>query len=301
MRTLVTGATGFVGRRLLSKLEDPGVVTRNASKTKAKLGKTVGEILEWDVAAHSMELAEGAEYPAVINLMGESIAEGRWTDEKKKRIRDSRVLGTRNLVDSLIQSGRLPNVFVSASAVGFYGDPGNDIVTEQHIVGEGFLSEVCQQWEAEALRIADHGVRVVLVRIGIVLGKEGGALEKMVPLFRWGLGGKLGDGQQWMPWIHVDDLVNLIVWSINTDQVSGPINAVAPNPVRNIDFTRGLAAAVGRPAFLPAPKFGLRIALGEFAESLFFSQRVVPEKALTNGFNFQFKDLESALAEIVSR
>lgn len=301
MRTLVTGGTGFVGRRLLSKLNNPGVVTRNASKTKVQLGEIAGEIIEWDVASHSMELEEGSIYRAVVNLMGESIAEGRWTGEKKKRIRDSRVLGTRNLVDSLIKSARLPDVLVSASAVGFYGDPGNDIVTEQHEMGEGFLSDVCQQWEAEALRIADHGVRVVLIRIGLILGKEGGALEKMLPLFRWGLGGKLGDGQQWMPWIHVDDLVNLIVWSINTNQVSGPINAVAPNPVRNIDFTRGLAAAVGRPVFLPAPKFGLRIALGEFAESLFFSQRVVPEKALTTGFNFQFEDLESALTEIVSR
>ena len=301
MKTLVTGGTGFVGRKLLAKLAEPGVVTRNASKATATLGETAGQILEWDVAKRSKALDEGFDYPAVVNLMGESIADGRWTEDKKKRIRDSRVLGTRNLVDSLIESDRLPKVFVSTSAVGFYGDPGDDIVTEKHAVGSGFLPEVCQQWEAEALKIADHGVRVVLIRVGIVLGEQGGALEKMLPLFRWGLGGKLGDGQQWMPWIHVEDLVNLIVWSINTDDVSGPVNGVAPHPVRNVDFTRGLASAVGRPAFLPAPKFGLRLALGEFAESLFFSQRVVPEKALTNGFDFQFADLDSALSDLVPR
>ena len=300
MKTLVTGGTGFVGRRLLSKLHNPGVVTRNATRTRASLGEKVGEILEWDVAARSRELDEGFDYRAVVNLMGESIAEGRWTEEKKKRIRDSRVLGTRNLVDSMIKSDRLPEVFVSASAVGYYGDPGEEVVTERHGVGDGFLPKVCQEWENEALKLTEHGVRVVLIRIGIVLGKEGGALEKMLPLFRWGLGGKLGDGQQWMPWIHVEDLVDLIVWSINTNDVSGPVNGVAPNPVRNIDFTRDLASAVGRPAFLPAPKFGLRLALGEFAESLFFSQRVVPEAALASGFNFQFADLDSALKEVVS-
>jgi len=301
MKTLVTGGTGFVGRRLISKLSDPIVVTRNAAKAQAALGGGNGQVLEWDVATPGATLEQPVDCHAVVNLMGESIAEGRWTEEKKKRIRDSRVLGTRNLVDSLVKSGRLPEVFVSASAVGFYGDPGDEVVTEQHAGGNGFLPEVCQEWEAEALRIGDHGVRVVLIRIGIVLGKEGGALEKMLPLFRWGLGGKLGDGTQWMPWIHVEDLTNLIKWSIDTDQVSGPVNGVAPNPVRNADFTRGLASAVGRPAVLPAPKFGLRLALGEFAESLFFSQRVVPEKALNNGFNFQFADLDTALSEIVSR
>ena len=301
MKTLVTGGTGFVGRRLLSKLQNPGVVTRNAARTRASLGESLGKVLEWDLAARSRELDEQYDYRSVVNLMGESIAEGRWTEEKKKRIRDSRVLGTRNLVDSLIQSGRLPEVFVSASAVGFYGNPGNEVVTEEDEVGEGFLPDVCQEWENEALRISEHGVRVVLIRIGIVLGKDGGALEKMLPLFRWGLGGKLGDGQQWMPWIHVEDLVEMIVWAMNTNDVSGPLNGVAPDPVRNIDFTRGLAEAVGRPAFLPAPKFGLRLALGEFAESLFFSQRVVPDKALAKGFEFPFPDLDSALKEIVSR
>lgn len=300
MKTLVTGGTGFVGKKLLSKLDNPGVVTRDAARTRARVAGTVGQIIEWDAAAGPKDFGEPCNYRAVVNLMGESIADGRWNEEKKKRIRDSRVVGTRNLVDSILKANRLPDVLVSASAVGYYGDPGEAVVTEQHIAGEGFLPDVCEEWEAEALRIADHGVRVVLIRIGIVLGNGGGAMEKMVPLFRWGLGGKLGDGKQWMPWIHVDDLVNLIVWATNTPDVSGPLNAVAPNPVRNSEFTQSLANAVNRPAFLPAPKFGLKVALGEFADSLFFSQRVVPEKALTNGFEFQFADLDEALKDIVA-
>ena len=298
MKTLVTGGTGFVGRKLLSKLEQPGIVTRNASRARSKLADDAGQIIEWDPMSGPKKF--DASYSAVVNLMGESIAEGRWTEEKKRRIRDSRVVGTRNLVDSLLKAEKLPEVLVSASAVGFYGDPGEDVVTEQHASGEGFLPDVCKEWETEAVRLTNHGVRVVLIRIGIVLGKEGGALEKMLPLFRWGLGGKLGDGKQWMPWIHVDDLVKLILWSMNTPSVSGPINAVAPHPVRNADFTQALAGAVSRPAFLPAPKFGLKLALGEFAESLFFSQHIVPEKALTHGFEFQFAELGIALTEIVT-
>jgi uncharacterized protein (TIGR01777 family) len=300
MKTLVTGGTGFVGKKLLSKLDNPGVVTRNALRSRPKLPDNVGQVIEWDAASGPTQFSDSFDYQAVVNLMGESIADGRWNEDKKKRIRDSRVLGTRNLVDSLLALDRLPSVLVSASAVGFYGDPGEEVVTEQHAMGDGFLPDVCRDWENEAVRLAEHGVRVVLVRIGIVLGKEGGALEKMLPLFRWGLGGKLGDGQQWMPWIHVDDLVDMIVWTINADDVSGPVNGVAPNPVRNADFTQSLAKAVNRPAVLPAPRFGLKLALGEFADSLFFSQRVVPEKALANGFVFQFGQLDSALSEVVA-
>ncbi len=301
MKTLVTGGTGFVGNKLLSKLTDPGVVTRDASRSRSKLPNNVDQVFEWDAAKGLKDFGPSFDYQAVVNLMGESIADGRWTEEKKKRIRDSRIVGTRHLVDSILTADRLPEVLVSASAVGYYGDPGEDVVTERHAAGEGFLPDVCEQWEAEALRMTDHGVRVVLIRIGIVLGAGGGAMEKMLPLFRWGLGGKLGDGKQWMPWIHVDDLVNLIAWAVNNRNLSGPVNAVAPNPVRNVQFTRALARAVNRPAFLPAPKFGLKLALGEFADSLFFSQRVTPEKALTNGFDFQFADLDAALTEIVAR
>jgi uncharacterized protein (TIGR01777 family) len=233
--------------------------------------------------------------------MGESIAEGRWTKEKKQRIRDSRVAGTRNLVDAFIVADQLPKVFVSASAIGFYGDSGEAIADESHAPGQGFLTDVCTQWEAEAMRLQDYGVRVVCLRIGIVLGDGGGAMEKMVPLFRWGLGGKLGDGQQWMAWIHVDDLVSLIFWALENDSVSGPVNATAPNPVRNREFTKVLARAVSRPAFLPVPKLAVRMLAGEFANSLFFSQRVVPAAALAKGFQFQFSDLKHAIEDILKK
>lgn len=191
---------------------------------------------------------------------------------------------------------------MAASAVGIYGDPGETEVDEAHPAGDSdrFLVDVCEQWEAENMRLAHEcGTRVVLLRIGIVLGKDGGALEKLIPMFRWGLGGKLGNGQQWMPWIHVHDLAAMIGWAIETDSVSGPLNGTAPHPVRNTDFTKSLASAVGRLAILPAPRFGLRLALGEFADSLLVSQKVVPTKANESGFQFAFPQLDEALKDIV--
>jgi uncharacterized protein (TIGR01777 family) len=298
MKALVTGGTGMVGEKLLGLLDRADVVTRNASRAAQKIVASYGQIVEWDPSAGKLNMDSLPSYDVVFNLMGEPIAEGRWTTAKKRRIRASRVQGTRNLVDSLIDRGPLPSVFVSASAVGFYGDPGDAVVTETHPAGNGFLTDVCQEWEAEADRLTQHGVRVVKLRIGIVLAQGGGALGKMLPLFKLGLGGKLGSGDQWMPWIHVDDLVSMMKWSATTDQVSGALNAVAPNPVTNKQFTKTLAAAVNRPAFLPAPKFALRLALGEFANSLFFSQRVVPEAAVGAGFQFQYPRLDGALEQI---
>ena len=302
MATLITGGTGFVGRELCKRLAQITITSRNrgAALKKLNLSKDgVEEIIQWDASTEPITLPRDTHFESVINLMGESIAEGRWNAEKKNRIRTSRVEGTRRLVDGIIESKNFPQVFVSASAIGIYGDAGEDIVEEANAHGSGFLPDVCAQWEQEAMRLQDHGVRVVCLRIGIVLGGQGGALEKMVPLFRWGLGGNLGNGNQWVAWIHVDDLVSLIQWSIENNSVSGPVNATAPNPVRNKELTKALAAALNRPAFLPAPKFALRMALGEFAESLFFSQRVVPAIALSHGFQFQFSDIESAIKDAV--
>ena len=231
--------------------------------------------------------------------MGDSIAEGRWTEEKKKSIRDSRVIGTKNLIQGLIDSGQKPDSFVSASAVGFYGDAGDAKVTESHPQGDGFLPDVSREWEEAADLIASHGTRVVKIRIGIVLGADGGALEKMIPLFKLGLGGKLGSGKQWFPWIHVEDLARLFKWGIETPAANGVYNATAPNPVTNAQFTQQLAKSLNRWAILPAPKFGLKIALGEFADSLFFSQNVVPEKAVSEGFEFTHPQLPAALSDIV--
>jgi uncharacterized protein (TIGR01777 family) len=232
---------------------------------------------------------------AIFNLAGESIL-GLWTKEKKRRIHESRVLGTRRLVEAIAQTGQRPKVLVNASAIGFYGDTGENPVDEFSAPGSGFLADVCREWEAEAARATSCGVRVVLVRIGFVLGR-GGALKLLRPLFKLGLGGNLGNGRQWMSGIHVEDVAGMILWALENERLHGPINAVMPEPFRNADFTRELARCVGRPALLPAPAFALRLACGELADSMLASSRVLPRVARDAGYTCQFATLPSALAE----
>jgi uncharacterized protein (TIGR01777 family) len=236
----------------------------------------------------------------VFHLAGESVAEGRWTVAQKQRIRDSRVLGTRHLVQAIRQASARPAVLVSASAVGYYGNRGDDELTESAPAGRDFLAEVCAAWEEEALAAQTFGVRVVTARTGIVLGAGGGALGKMLLPFKLGAGGPLGSGKQWMPWVHVTDLARLYHHAATAAAINGPMNAVAPNPVRNSEFTRALGRQLHRPAFLPAPYFGLRLAFGEFAQVLFDSQRVIPKVALESGFTFQYPEIAVALKEILA-
>ncbi len=295
-KPLVTGATGFIGKHLCASLHVPNILTRSPETAPLELSNTA--CFRW-IPDEGMPPPESLDRcDAVFHLAGEPVAEGRWNEAKKARIRNSRVLGTRNLVAALRALDSPPPVLVSASAVGIYGSRGDEIVNEQSSPATGFLAEVCREWELEALRAEEFGMRVVTIRIGLVLGRDGGALARMLPLFKAGAGGRLGTGRQWMPWIHVDDLTRLFVFAAENDGLSGPVNGSAPNPVSNRGFTRALGQAIGRRTLFPAPAFGLRLALGEFAEVLLASQRVVPKAALDAGFKFRHATIDSALSNL---
>lgn len=258
-----------------------------------------GAQVSWDPLA-PLSPAKVSGFHAVIHLAGESVV-GRWTEEKKKAIRDSRVQGTRNLVAALAQSEARPAVLVCASAVGFYGNRGDELLSEQSVVGQGFLSEVCREWEEASRIAAEAGIRTVNIRIGLVLSAKGGALGNMLTPFKLGLGGRVGSGQQWWSWIHVDDIVRGIHHAIRTESLSGPVNLVAPNPVRNLEFTKVLASVLERPAIFPVPEFALRLAFGKMAaeELLLASQRVEPGKLKASGYTFRFRELRAALENLV--
>ncbi len=295
-KALVTGATGFVGQELCKLLDGPNVLTRSPELAPDSLSHAA--LFRWDPAQGPppSEALDGC--GVVYHLAGESVARGRWTEAKKARIRDSRVDGTRHLVQGIRSMETPPSVLVSASAVGFYGSRGEDKLAESADGTADFLGEVCEAWEAEAAAASKLGVRVVMIRIGLVLGSAGGALKQMLPLFRLGGGGPLGNGRQWMPWVDVRDLARLFVFAAENEVLRGPVNGVAPQSVRNREFTKTLARAVRRPAFFPAPAFALRLALGEFAEVLLASQRVMPRAAQEAGFQFQWPDLASCLKGI---
>lgn len=283
MNIAVTGATGFIGRRLCA-------IARARGHEVIRLSRTDDGDRKWDPLSEPAPL-QGAD--AVIHLAGESLTGGRWTRSKMARIRSSRIVGTRHLVRG-IQEAR-PRVLVSASAVGYYGDRGDEELTEDSSPGADYLSTVCSAWEAEA-RLS--GIRTVLLRTATVLG-PGGALAKMLPPFGMGLGGKLGSGRQWMSWIHRDDLVDLYLRAATEETLAGPVLACSPNPVRSEEFTRTLAQVLGRPAIFRIPKWGLRLAFGKAASILFASQKCIPARALNAGFRFSHADLETALQEAV--
>lgn len=297
MKAVLTGATGFVGSYLLKHLEQPVVLTRNPDTAAKKLPAGTRP-----VAWNTMEIPaptsalNGAD--VVFHLAGESVAEGRWTASKKKAIRESRVVGTRHLVEGLEACTQRPRVLVSTSAVGYYGDRGDEVLTEESAPADDFLSEVCLAWEREAMRAEQLGIRVVTIRTGIVLGKEG-ALAKMMFPFKMGVGGPLGSGKNWMPWIHVADLASLYMHAATNESVRGPMNGCSPNPVTNKEFTKAFAAALHRPAFLPIPYFGLRVLFGEFAQILFASQRAMPTVAERTGFKFRYPEIGPAMEQII--
>jgi uncharacterized protein (TIGR01777 family) len=283
MKIAVTGASGFVGSRVCAELRARG-------HEVVALGRNSGD-RRWDPAAGPAPL-DGTD--AVVHLAGEPVASGRWTADKMRRIRDSRVTGTRNLIAGLRAGG--PRVLVCASATGYYGDRGDEELTEDSAPGDDFLAGVCRGWEAEAAR---SGVRTVSVRIGIVLGAEGGALKRMLLPFRLGLGGRLGGGRQWMSWIHADDLAALLRHAVEADALSGPLLGTSPAPATNADFTRTLGRVLGRWTVLPMPAWQVRLMFGKVAAVLLGSQRCRPARTLASGFAFRHPDLEPALRQIL--
>ena len=300
MQTLVTGGTGWIGRQLLDQIKQPLVVSRNRASAKKSTSLPDQQIVEGDLSTGKIELADHKNISQVVHLLGDSIADGRWNEKKKQTIRDSRVNGTKNLVQSLTDANILPDVVVSASAIGYYGDGGDQSLSENNGAGDDFLADVCVEWERAAQPLENLGVRVCYLRIGIVLGQGGGAIEKMLPPFRLGLGGRLGNGKQWMSWIHLQDLTEIIIHLLQTPHACGPFNGTAPQPVTNSQFTKALGKAVGRPTLIPVPGFGLKLALGEFANFLLASQKVVPTAVTQSGYQFRYPDLDSALQNIIN-
>jgi len=298
MKALVTGGTGLIGRGLLARLAEPVVTSRDPARAARRLGPV--RAVRWEPEGGPVPKEAVREVEAVFNLAGEPVAGGRWTAERKRRIRDSRVAGTRHLVEGLAALEARPRVLVSVSAVGYYGDRGDEELDERSAPGSGFLAELCQEWEREALAAEKLGIRVVCARIGLVLAPEGGALARMLAPFRMGAGGRLGDGRQWMSWIHLDDVAGLLLHAATVEEVRGAMNAVSPHPVTNGDFTRALGRALHRPAFLPVPKAALRIAFGEMSEILTSSQRVSPRVAQRSGYVFQHGDLDEALRAVLA-
>ncbi|MBN1569720.1 MAG: TIGR01777 family oxidoreductase [Acidobacteria bacterium] len=296
MNILITGASGLIGSTLSSYLiENNHRVLRMVRKARSSAGE-----VRWDPSSGilDMEALEGLD--AVVHLAGENIASGRWSAEKKRRIRDSRIQGTRILAQSLARLFDPPKVLVSASATGYYGDRGDEILDEESAAGTGFLASLCSEWEAATEPAVIRGIRVVTPRFGMVLSVSGGAMAMMLPVFRLGIGGRIGNGRQYMSWIAIDDLVGIIDHAIRNESLSGPINAVAPSPVTNREFTAILGHVLSKPAFFVLPAFAARIAFGKMAEEvLLASARVLPTQLKETGYKYKFPDLEEALRHVL--
>jgi len=306
LRILISGSTGLVGSAVVDNLIHQGHDLVRLSRpestnpSRATGSPQLPQVI-WN--PHSGLLnsrAEGAD--VVIHLAGASIAGHRWTESWKRELRDSRVAATRHLVTSLQRLDRRPQIFIAASAIGFYGNRGDEELTESSPAGTDFLAQIAADWEAESARAAESGARVVILRFGVILAKQGGALPQMALPFRLGVGGRIGSGRQWISWITLEDVVGIIRFALETNLLSGPANAVSPNPVRNAEFSSTLARVLHRPAIFPMPPFALRLALGEMADSLLLaSQKVYPTKLQRLGYRFLYPDLQPALAAVLQK
>jgi len=297
---LLSGGTGLIGGRVCSDLLERGtavrVLTRNVGSVESRSDGSLSAI-RWN--GSELPVGSLSDCSAIVHLAGEPVFGGRLTPKRRILIRDSRVASTRAMVEAIAQqpTDRRPAVLVCASAVGYYGDRGDEELTEDSPPGRGFLADVCREWEEVAVTAEAHGVRVVRLRIGIVLSADGGALSQMALPFRFGFGGRIGSGRQWFPWIHIDDIAALIGRALDDEGYTGAVNATAPNPVRNNELTRTLGRVLNRPTLLPVPAAVLQLALGELAGELLGSRRVVPAVALARHFEFRYPEIEAALAQ----
>lgn len=297
MDVLISGATGLIGSALVADLEAGGHRTTRLTRSPKEPGD-VG----WDPLAGEIDAARLGGHDAVVHLAGESIAEGRWNAEKKRRIMESRERGTRLLAETLAGLPEPPEVMVSISAVGYYGDRGDEVLTEESPPGSDFLAEVCKVWEAAADPAREAGIRVVHLRLGIVLSPKGGALGTTLPIFKLGGGGRIGNGRQWWSWVALDDVVGAIVHALENDSVEGPVNVGAPNPLTNAEYTRVLGRVLNRPTIFPLPAPAARLALGEVADALLLaSQRMEPARLAATGYTFRYPELEGALRHLLGR
>jgi uncharacterized protein (TIGR01777 family) len=297
VKITISGASGLIGRRLLKTLGSNGHTLQVLSRHAGTNMPGNVKVFAWDPAKGEAPAASLSDADAVIYLAGEPVAQ-RWTDETKRQIRESRVTGTRNLVQALSKLPQRPAALICGSAIGYYGSRGDDMLPEAAGPGSDYLATVCVEWEKEAVQAEALGMRVVRMRTGVVLDPRGGALQRMLPPFKMGIGGKIGTGKQWMSWIHADDLSELFRFALE-NRIEGAMNGVAPYPVTNGDFAKALAAAVHRPALFPVPPFVLKLMFGEMSEVLLASQRVQPKQAESAGFRFRFPQLEPALADLL--
>ena len=296
MKVLITGASGLIGTELQKSFAAKGHEMLLASRKEPADDKHV----QWDIETGFADPEKLEGIDVVVHLAGENISGLRWTEEKKKAIRDSRVLGTRNVVDAISKLKNRPKVFIASSAIGFYGERGDEEVTESSAVGKNFLAEVCREWEAESRRAEDAGIRTVLLRTGIVLSKDGGALGTMLLPFKLGLGGVIGSGKQWMSWISMDDHIAAINYTIENENLRGAVNSVAPHPVTNEEFTKTLGDVLYRPTFLPIPEFAVSMVFGEMGDALLLaSTKVLPKRLQDAGFEFKYPNLKPAIEHAV--
>lgn len=307
MRVFITGGTGLIGTKLIKRLrqrqDEVVLLTRSASKARQSMPDCT--IVEGDPTQPGPWMDAAAESDAVINLAGENIFAKRWNEEFKKAMRDSRLKATEHVVQAMARNPRRasgePKVLVNASAVGYYGAHGDEEIDESHSPSNDVLAQICVDWENTARGVEKHGVRLAILRIGVVLDKDGGALAQLLTPFKLGVGGRAGSGKQWMPWIHHADVVGLFLFALDTSAAQGPINATAPNPVTNSEFTRALGQALHRPTVMPIPGFALKVRFGEVASVVLEGQRVVPKRALELGYAFLFPTIDAALADILQK